>query len=145
MKTGLSPPKSPRMLAFSVDREAKVLLAELSDRLTDLDLSNLGRGALASIEKEGPVRRLIDLAGVHAVDIPTELLRSRALSRPITAANTPLRVYVVPTDLLFGLCRMFTMQQEGQVTSPTLILRTRASAYEALRLVHPRFQPIETG
>jgi hypothetical protein len=37
------------------------------------------------------------------------------------------------------------MHQEGYGTPPTLILRTRASAYEALRLVHPRFQPIETG
>jgi hypothetical protein len=128
------------MLAFSVDREAKVLLAELSGHLTDLDLSDLERGTLAFIEKEGPVRRLIDLAGVHTV-----LLRNGASSRPTTAADTPLCVYVAPTDLLFALCHMFTMQQEAQLTPPTLIFRTRQSAYEALRLVHPRFQPIEIG
>jgi len=131
------------MLAFSVDREANVLLAELSGTLTDLDLSNLETGTRAFIEKAGPVRRLIDLAGVHTVDIPTEHLRTRALTRPITAADTPLRVYVAPTDLLFGLCRMFTMQQAAQVTPTTLVLRTRESAYDVLGIVHPRFRPIE--
>jgi hypothetical protein len=132
------------MLVLSVDREARVLLAELSGHLTHLDFSNLERGALAFIAREGPVRQLIDLAGVQSVAIAV-LLPNRASSRPITAANTPLRVYVAPTDLLFGLCRMFAMQQEEQGTPPSLIFRTRESAYEALGLVHPRFQPIETG
>lgn len=130
------------MFAISVDRAHNVPLVEFSGTLTDADLSDAEAGVLAFQEKEGLARRIMDLTAVMLIDIPDKVLVERARSRPVNAANTIARVYVVPTAYLFGICRLFTSYQAAQGVAQPPIVRSRSEAYVELHLSEPDFQPI---
>lgn len=96
----------------------------------------------AFVEKEGPIRRILDLTAVETIAIPDSVAVHRAKTQPVTTDNTVARVMVAPTDFLFARCRQFAAFQETQGVAQPPIVRSRALAYAELGLSDPDFQPI---
>ena len=85
---------------------------------------------------------IMDFSPVTEVALSTEFLRQLANRDPIGDATKQPRVVVAPSDLQFGLARMF--QITGERTRPLLhVVRTMNEAFAALGVQSPHFEPLE--
>jgi hypothetical protein len=129
------------MLTLTVDRSQKVLNVAIGGALTDGAMSDIEAAIRAFLKVEGPHRRIMDLSAVTSIDIEHALLVSRATNVPVPLSETPARIYVAPTEYLYGMCRMFTSYQASHGAPPTRVVRSLAEAQALFDLRAPSFEP----
>jgi hypothetical protein len=127
------------LFTLSINPCRTALLAEFSGMLRHADLVQT-ESAMRAQEKAGPLGRILDFSNVTVVAIPPEKLAERAAQHPALPANAPPHIHVAPTDYLFGLCRLYAARAGAPDSS---VVRSRADAYDALKLVSPVFHPLE--
>jgi hypothetical protein len=86
-------------------------------------------------------RTLSDFSSVTTFDVSIETIKKLAVEEPVIAADS-MRVIVAPSDLTYGLARMFGML--GEQTRPNVhVVRTMEEAYELLGIKSPQFSRVD--
>lgn len=128
------------MIELFFEHERRVLLVRYATELTHPNLEQLDRQLVAFVAREGRVNTIIDFSEVTG-DVPTADIRFRGES----PARMPdrRRIFVAPTDLVFGMLRIYGAHQDIGGTPPPTVVRTIAEAYALLDLSEPTFEPWE--
>lgn len=122
---------------LTLDYQHGAILARFTGTLTLADIAACDEAVVSFIATEGSVPAVIDLTGVHTVEITSAQVAARG-RQPETMSRQK-RVFVA-TGLAYGLCRMFSTYQEGIGGEQPLVVRTLPEAYAALGLTSARFQ-----
>jgi hypothetical protein len=129
------------MYALSIDREHRVLLAEVSGELTDAVLTDLEKAIRAVLAETGPLSRIMDFSGVVGLGVAPQDLVLRARTQHMTR-QAGARVYVAATDTGVAMCALFASHQEAVGAPKAAVVRSRSEAYRQLGLSEPRFLPV---
>ena len=98
-------------VTYRRDPERRLLVVTLAGLVTESDLNRLTDEVRQDATVDPTWSALVDASALNPAGITTEMLRLRAsIPRP-----NPVQIAVVaPTDVVFGLARMFQMMSEGQ-------------------------------
>ena len=129
---------------FEFDEANNTLRVVWDGQLTD-EIFLEGIAAARRFVQQQPVGRAInDLSGAKVVDVSTEAIRTLALGQTSDEEANVMVVVVAPSDLAFGLSRMYSVLTEE--TRPTRrVARTMEEAYELLEIKNPQFRRIEVA
>jgi hypothetical protein len=94
------------------DREARLIVLVVSGELDDAGLLRLGDELEKAPERELNFSLLIDLRKASGQNVTSAGTRSAA-ARPLVLAPSARRAVVVPSELGFGMARMYEMLREG--------------------------------
>jgi len=120
----------------------KILMFRFDGRLTDAVMQEYYRvaapGVIASIQFRASI---VDFTDVNSFEVTPDLLRTLAWSKPIdTEAGRP-RIVVAPSEIAYGLARLFA--SHGEETRPSLrIVRNLGQAFVALGVTNCEFTPL---
>ncbi|HEY7610281.1 MAG TPA: hypothetical protein VIF14_13690 [Alphaproteobacteria bacterium] len=126
--------------ALLVDRKQRILVARLGSVLTEAALTAMRAAVRRFVAKEGPCPAILDLSAVDRAEVSSRFIADLAESGPTIPGET--RVLVAPKPEIFGLSRMYELQQ-NRTAGPTLVVHTLAEAYEALGVRDLDLEPVE--
>jgi len=128
---------------FEFEPAHSFLRCILSGDITDKQLFDCHRAALAHVQRKNPALAIVDLTNVASVEVSPATVRALAHSEPTLPGSRP-RFIVAPTDHLYGMSRMYQILAEH--SRPRLqVVRSAAELYAAFGLdLH--FEPLaESG
>jgi hypothetical protein len=96
-----------------IDASDRVVILDVSGELSDEGLRSLAAEARAALEEKPDFGLLIDLRNAVGRDVTTEGVRILA-TQPLLLSPDSRRAIVVPSDLGFGMGRMYQTLREGQ-------------------------------
>jgi len=122
------------------DAKNAILRVTVDGRLTDEGLSDCNSIVAEYYSSHPPCRAIVDFSKVTKFEVSSDIIRRLALGLPaIPAGNT--RILVTPTDVVFGMARMFQILSEK--SRPDLhVVRTLEKAYTLLQAESPEFTPV---
>jgi hypothetical protein len=123
-----------------LDHAHRVLLSCFTGRFTLDEIAQCDRAVMLTLGREGPVRGIIDLTDVNAVDIPEDRLRERARQPPMAAGQERIFVATSPSALAFAYSYAAIQREFGSIGLQ--IVGTRSEACQRLGLHHPTFEPV---
>jgi len=125
---------------FEFDPVNNVLRYSWDGNLTDellLEGDAIGRKLLAA---RPPCRGILDFSRVTKVDASSQTIQRIAAQPPAYGPGQAV-VFVAPTDVVYGLSRMFVTL--GERKRPRAhVVRTMDEAYRLLQVDSPQFRPI---
>ncbi len=125
---------------LAIDESRHVLLIRFEGPVDDEMLRNGYQAARNWIAQNGPAAQISDFTNATPSNITAETVRQLALAPPLAPDEFP-RVVVAPTQVVFGLARMF--EAIGSTTRDRIhIVRSLDQAYRLLRINTPDFKPI---
>lgn len=128
---------------FQFDSQNRLLLAVAYGRVDDSEMWEIYLGIRKRKDEYHALTGILDLTGVTEFDVQSGTIRGLA-NMPPNIQDPALRAVVAPTDLLFGMARMF--QSRGADTRKQLhIVRTLNEALGLLGIASPQFQRIEAA
>lgn len=118
--------------------EAECLLRiTLDGRVTNAILLDVWSKATQIAAALPPSKTIVDLSGIKQLEVTSDLVASLARVKPVRPRDY-LEVFVAPTEVVFGMSRMFQILSEP--TRHNLqIVRTMREAYDFLGLASPTF------
>ena len=123
-------------LLFELDKSNKVFRCTWEDRLTEAIFSEGYATVRRFLASHPGVRAINDFSGLTEVNVAIETIMSVALGA--RGGVEGVVVLVTPTDLTFGLARMFSLL--GETLHPNHhVVRTIEEAYELLGVKDPHF------
>ncbi len=127
---------------FEFDQANKILLLRFDGQLTEILYVEAYAAAQRHWAATDAQMGIIDFSPVTDIALTNEFLRQLAISEPIGDATKQPRVVVAPSDLQFGLARMFQIM--GERTRPLLhVVRTMNEAFATLGVQSPHFDPLQ--
>jgi hypothetical protein len=132
-------------IAYQVDHGARIVVAAGHGTLTDADVFGYQRAAWSRLDVIG-YNELIDVTHVIELEVPS-VDQIRDLAQVAAAmddgATTSRLAIVAPTDLAFGLGRMFQTyrQLNARSTKEARVFRRMEEALAFLRIYHPLAMP----
>jgi hypothetical protein len=123
-----------------LDRTHRVLLSCFTGTFDLEAIAQCDRAVMMTLGREGPVRGIIDLTAVDAVDIPADRLRQRA-QQPAMAAGQE-RIFVATSPSAIAFCETYSAIQRIFGSVDIQIVATRAEACRLLGLSAPNFEPL---
>jgi hypothetical protein len=125
---------------FEFDPEHRILLVVLEGNVGEREILTINDDIKARVTELNPSAGVSDFSAVTTFAVASHIMRSAALQPSPYHEQTP-RFIVAPTDLLFGLARMY--QLVGYRTRAKLqVVRSREEVFSALRLQNPRFEKL---
>jgi hypothetical protein len=119
----------------------RVLRGVFEGVLDDAALRQGYSDARRYIAATDPAAGIWDLSGVSSFEITPDTVRDLARTQPAMGVVTAPRFVVVPSDLAFGMARMF--QEIGDATRPQLfVVRSLEEAYQRLKIAPPKYEPV---
>ena len=112
-------------MSYTIDRVRRVVLTRAWDVLTFKELRDVMTRIAADPAFDADFASLADLSGITSIDIDPSGVASIALA-PVFAPATR-RAIVAPTDLAFGMARMFATYA-GQASQDVRVFRDMALA-----------------
>ena len=129
-------------MGFILEFDAKnaVLRATVDGVVTDEGLVDCNATVARYYASHPPCRGIVDFSKVTKFEVSSETIRRLASGTPAIPTEN-VRVLVTPTDVVYGMARMF--QVLGEKTRPDLhVVRTLEEAYKLLQLKSPEFGPV---
>ena len=126
---------------FEFDFEHKILLTVMEGEIQGFEIAIIDRDMRERILRMQPAAGISDLSGVSHFNVPGKIMRAAALQPAPFPPETP-RFIVAPTDVLYGLARMYELvanRPQGQLH----VVRSRQEALSALSLSNAQFGPID--
>ena len=126
---------------FEFDFEHKILLTVMEGEIQGAEILTIDDDMLKRIERMHPAAGICDLTGVTNLNVPAPVLRTAALQPEPYPSEAP-RFIVAPTDVLYGLARMYELvanRPQGQLH----VVRSRQEALSALSASNAQFGPID--
>ena len=96
-----------------IDTAARVVTLTVSGELGDADLLSLGDQLAGAPQVEPDFSLLIDLRQAHGQSVSSPGVY-RLVEQALVLSPTSRRAVVVPSDLGFGMARMYEMLREGR-------------------------------
>jgi hypothetical protein len=122
---------------YEFEDRYQILLTVAYGSMGENEFRELYFDMCARKDEERALTGILDLIGVTTLNIDSQLIRELA-SHPPTFSDPALRAVVAPTDLLFGMSRMFQML--GSETREELhVVRTLHEALTLLNAKEARF------
>jgi hypothetical protein len=119
------------------DSTNNILRVTLEGPVTDANLSGAYAAAAGYVVLHGPCRGIVDLSKVTKFEVSTTLIQEQAEGAS-AFPNGYLRIFVAPTNFLYGMARMFELL--CQENRPDLrVVRTMDEAHHLLRVESPEF------
>ncbi len=131
------------MFQLLFEARHRVLMTRIYGTYVQDDIVLRDRAAARFVARHGLMRGLMDFSGMEAVDMPIDRLVRRAHEPPVLPGQA--RVILAPEPLGYELNRVVIAHQLYSRKVEPLLVRTRAEAYEALGLVDPTFEPVESN
>lgn len=131
----------PVVFVLFLERTHRVLLSCFRGTFTLDDIARCDRAVMLTLGREGPVRGIIDLSEVEAVDLPDDQLTRRARQPPMAAGHARIFVASTPATLDFARSYSATQREFGGVGPQ--VASTRGEAYSLLGLTDPKFEPVD--
>jgi hypothetical protein len=123
---------------YEFDGRNRILLAVADGRIDDSEMRELYFAIRKRKEEVDALTGILDLTGVTVFDVSSQTIRELA-HHPPNFDDPTLRAVVAPTDLMYGMARMF--QTEGSYTREQLhIVRALDEALTLLGAVVPQFK-----
>ena len=129
------------MFTVFLEHTHRVLLSCFTGRFTLDVIAQCDRAVMLTLGREGPVRGIIDLSEVDAVDIPDEALRTRARQPPMVAGQA--RIFVAANASTLAFAQTYTALQREFGSVGLDIALTRADACRLLGVDNPKFEPLQ--
>lgn len=101
----------------TIDRAARLVMLTVSGDLGDAELLRVGDELASAPEIEPDFSLLIDLRQAHGEKV-TSAGVYRIVERALVLSPTSRRAVVVPTDLGFGMARMYEMLRTNRGGGP---------------------------
>lgn len=125
---------------FEFDPENKIFHAKFHGPVTDESIKYFYDTIASRVSANDFRASIADFSEATAFHVTLNTIRELAALRPADPELSRPRVIVAPTNLIFGLARMF--QIIGQATRPNLhVVRKLPEAFAFLGVAAPRFQP----
>ncbi len=126
--------------SLSFDKQNYVLRLAFEERLTDADLLDAYAFLRRYFTSNPPCVSILDYSSVQVSDLSIQTVR-HLTTLPRAMANGFLRINVAPSDVVYGLARMFQiLSEEGR---PELrVVRTMDEACALLEVESLDFQPL---
>ena len=128
---------------FDFDPAHQILRSTFSGRVDDEDLLNHQRIVLLLVASLGPRSVIVDPSAADPVETTTDGMRALAKLPPSMPQMDRPRVVIAPSDLKFGMARIFAI--EGEATRPNLhVVRSMREAWAilAVEMEEAKFGPI---
>lgn len=126
---------------FEFDSEHRILLIVMEGDIDGDEIQTIDREMRQQIVNMQPAAGISDLTAVRNFNVPGEIMRSAALQPAPFPPQTP-RFIVAPTDLLFGMSRMYELVAD-RPAGKLQIVRRREEALEAIGARNPRFERLD--
>ena len=127
------------MSGLYFDRGRRVLVVRFGSVMSEETVTAL-RGAVRSfVAAAGRCRLVVDFSAVETASVPGHFIAEIAQRGPIVTED--MRIFVAPRPELFGLSRMYEMQQT-ETADVTRVVRTMAAALEALGIESLALEPV---
>ncbi len=133
------------MVRLLFEPRHKVILLEFSGTFTlaelaqaDALVSDFMAGRTQDVPAQG-MPGIADFTRIEKVDVTSEQLRGRAQQPQLRRGQR--RIFVAPTPLGFGLCRMFATFQATRGNVEPEIVKSMEEAFTLLGIADPRFAP----
>lgn len=121
------------------DARNDVLRVTIDGLLTDEALSDCYATVTKHFASHPPCRGIVDLSKAK-FEVSSNAIRRLASSMPAIPRGYT-RVFVTPSDLVYGMARMF--QILGEKSRPDLhVVRTLEEAYKLLQIESPEFNAV---
>jgi ElaB/YqjD/DUF883 family membrane-anchored ribosome-binding protein len=121
----------------------RVLMTRIYGKYVLDDIVLRDRAVARFVARNGLARGLMDFTAVESVDVPIDRLVRRAHEPPVLPGQ--FRVIVAPDPLTYELNRVVIAHQLYSRKVEPLLVRSLAEAHQALSLVDPKFQPVESN
>jgi hypothetical protein len=119
----------------------KVLLTRFDGAITRANLETLRDDARKFAARHGNCDGIIDFTGV--TDVGIDVAYVRALGRRPRIMSGARRVLVAPQPEMFGLSRVYGLQQDGVASDEPTVVHTLDEAFAFYGLSAPHFAPLE--
>jgi hypothetical protein len=134
---------STMAFVFDFDPTHQILRSTFSGRVSDEDLLNHQRVGLLLVTSLDPRFAIIDLSAADPFDVTSDGMRRLAKLPPAMPKMDRPRVVIAPSDLAFGMARIFEV--EGEATRPNLhVVRSVKEAWAILgvKMEDAKFGPV---
>jgi hypothetical protein len=121
---------SPLPVNYSIDTQHPLVYTVFSGDVSNADMLEHLRSLYADPRFEASMPELVDLRGVTSVSVSSEMIPASA-RWPLHSPLAP-RAIVAPTDLLYGLARMYQSYRDEKGEAHLAIFRTLPPALEWL-------------
>jgi hypothetical protein len=123
---------------FELDKANSVFLSGWEGSVTDDELDSSCAAAIKFALSHPLCKGILDFTRATSFDISSEAIWRLAKSPPVPYLEK-MHVIVAPTEVIFGLGRMYSML--GDETRPNLhVVRTMKEAYDLLGIKDPQFR-----
>jgi hypothetical protein len=129
-------------MAYSLhfDGASRVLLVRFEGVVARQDLERLRADTGTFVVRHGSCDGIVDFTGVTRADLDASYLRALG-GRPRVMVGSR-RILVAPQPEMFGLTRMYGLQQSLITDNEPMVVHTLDEAYAHLGLTSPRFAPL---
>jgi hypothetical protein len=125
---------------FEFDPENKIFHAKFHGPVTDESIKYFYDTIVSRVSANDFRASIADFSEATSFHVTLNMIRELAALTPADPEVSRPRLIVAPTNLIFGLARMF--QIIGQATRPNLhVVRKLSEAFAFLGVDTPRFQP----
>jgi hypothetical protein len=125
---------------FEFDPENKIFHAKFHGPVTDESIKYFYDTITSRVSANDFRASIADFSEATSFHVTLNTIRELAALPPVDPELSRPRVIVAPTNLIYGLARMF--QIIGQATRPNLhVVRKLSDAFAFLGVDTPRFQP----
>jgi hypothetical protein len=124
---------------YSIDTHIPLVYTVFSGDVNNADVIEHLRSLLADPRFDSSMPELVDLRGVTSVSASSEMIPASA--RWPLHSSYARRAVVAPTDLLYGLARMYQSYRDDTGQAQLQIFRTIPPALEWLGLAEPPSPP----
>jgi len=125
---------------FECDAEHKIFAVRFEAWLDDDVLKAFYQAAPAFLKSREVRAAVVDFSSLSGLKISTDAIHEIAQQPPAFPDTIP-RFVVAPSELTFGLARMFEMMSEKK-TKGLLVVRTLAEVHAALGVQKPAFHQL---
>jgi hypothetical protein len=128
---------------FDFDSTHRILRCRFEGRVTDDELKEYYLAAGRLVAVKDPKLGITDFTAADSVDVSPQTVRELASLPPVMTDQNRIRCVVAPSDKVFGLARMFELQDEG-IRANLHVVRTMKEALAILGVQEPKFDPVKT-
>lgn len=124
METSRSP------IEFSIDRDAGVRVAAFRGVVTDADLMQAYESLLGDPQYDPTLHDLVDMSGVERLEVSAKAIRElvKRYARVDELGIRTRLAIVAPSDVAFGVARMYEMLRGDDVPEEIHVFRAIAEA-----------------
>jgi hypothetical protein len=130
---------APLVIQLLFDAANEVLLVPFPERLTRINFDRADDALAMFVARRGPADTIIDFSDV-CEDVDTSVVLARAYVP--WPAQQKRRVFIVSSDVMEDLFRMYAIHHEAAGFDPPRIVRSVEGALAALEATKAKFDPV---